>query len=107
MATCKHEALIPLVKDLYLKGYTKNKISEMIGVDSLVVRYILYNKLKISNRKRDLFNEMPKDLVNRVVTLSCWGYSRKEIAEDLKVKEKIVSDLIQEATERKIIKKFC
>ena len=107
MAASKHEALIPLVKDLYLQGYTKKKISEIIGVHSQVVSYILYNKLKMANRKSNLVNEMPRDLVNRVVTLACWGYSRKEIAEDVKVREKIVSDLIQEATDKKIIKKFC
>lgn len=106
MATCKHEALIPLVKELYLQGYTRNKISKEIGVDSLIVRYILYDKLKVANKKRDLVNEMPKELVNRVITLASWGYTKKEIAEDLQVNFKLVADLITEATDKKLIQKF-
>jgi orotate phosphoribosyltransferase-like protein len=46
---------------------------------------------------------MPRELVNRVITLSCWGYSKKEIAEDLEIKFKLVADLVKEATDKKLI----
>jgi orotate phosphoribosyltransferase-like protein len=49
---------------------------------------------------------MPRELVNRVITLSCWGYTKKEIAEDLNVKFKLVADLVKEATDKKLIQKF-
>jgi hypothetical protein len=80
-----------------------------MGVRLAVVNYILYVILGVSsnNPRGNLVNEMPRELVNRVITLACWGYTKKEIAEDLEVKEKLVGDLIKEATDKKIIQKFC
>jgi hypothetical protein len=106
MATCKHESLVPLVRELYTQGNTKHKIAEMMGIRITTVNYILYNILEVSsyNPRANLVNEMPRELVDRVITLSCWGYTKKEIAEDLEVKEKLVADLVKEATEKKLIK---
>jgi len=108
MATCKHEALVPLVRELYTQGNTKHQIAEMMGVRLTAVNYILYVILGVSsnNPRGNLVNEMPKELVNRVITLACWGYTKKEIAEDLNVKFKLVADLIKEATDKKLIQKF-
>jgi hypothetical protein len=80
-----------------------------MGLRLAVVNYILYVILGVSsnNPRGNLVNEMPRELVNRVITLACWGYTKKEIAEDLEVKEKLVGDLIKEATDKKIIQKFC
>jgi len=80
-----------------------------MGVRLAIVNYILYVILGVSsnNPRGNLVNEMPRELVNRVITLACWGYTKKEIAEDLEVKEKLVGDLIKEATDKKIIQKFC
>jgi hypothetical protein len=79
-----------------------------MGVRLSVVNYILYGILgvQINNPRRNLVNEMPKELVNRVITLSCWGYTKKEIAEDLQVKFKLVADIVKEATDKKLIQKF-
>jgi hypothetical protein len=79
-----------------------------MGVRLAVVNYILYVILGVSsnNPRSNLVNEMPKELVNRVITLACWGYTKKEIAEDLEVKEKLIGDLIKEATDKKLIQKF-
>jgi len=109
MATCKHESLVPLVRELYTQGNTKHQIADMMGIRITTVNYILYNILEVSsyNPRANLVNEMPRELVDRVVTLACWGYTKKEIAEDLEVKEKLVGDLIKEATDKKIIQKFC
>jgi len=108
MATCKHESLVPLVRELYTKGHTKHQIAEIMGVRLTSVNYILYVILGVSsnNPRSNLVNEMPRELVNRVITLSCWGYTKKEIAEDLNVKFKLVADLIKEATDKKLIQKF-
>lgn len=109
MATCKHESLVPLVRELYTQGHTKHQIADIMGVRLTSVNYILYVILGVSsnNPRSNLVNEMPRELVNRVITLACWGYTKKEIAEDLEVKEKLVGDLIKEATDKKIIQKFC
>jgi hypothetical protein len=106
MAACKHESLVPLVRELYTQGHTKHQIAEIMGVRITTVNYILYNILEVSsyNPRANLVNEMPRELVNRVITLSCWGYSKKEIAEDLEIKFKLVADLVKEATDKKMIK---
>lgn len=108
MATCKHEALVPLVKQLYTEGHPKHKIAEIMGVRLTAVNYILYGILGVStkNPRSNLVNEMPREVVNRVITLACWGYTKKEIAEDLEIKLKLVCDLIKEATEKKLIQKY-
>lgn len=108
MGTCKHESLVPLVRELYTQGHTKHQIAEIMGVRLAVVNYILYVIIGVSsnNPRSNLVNEMPKELVNRVITLACWGYTKKEIAEDLNVKFKLVADLVKEATEKKLIQKF-
>jgi hypothetical protein len=80
----------------------------MMGIRITTVNYILYNILEVSsyNPRANLVNEMPRELVDRVVTLACWGYTKKEIAEDLEVKEKLIGDLIKEATDKKLIQKY-
>ena len=106
MAACKHESLVPLVRELYTQGNTKHQIAEIMGIRITTVNYILYGILEVqcNNPRGNLVNEMPRELVNRVITLSCWGYSKKEIAEDLEIKFKLVVDLVKEATDKKMIK---
>jgi hypothetical protein len=108
MAACKHEILVPLVRELYTQGNTKHQIADMMGIRITTVNYILYGILEVqcNNPRGNLVNEMPRELVNRVITLSCWGYSKKEIAEDLEIKFKLVADLVKEATDKKLIQKY-
>ena len=108
MAACKHESLVPLVRELYTQGNTKHQIAEIMGIRTSAVNYILYGVLEVqcNNPRGNLVNEMPRELVNRVITLSCWGYSKKEIAEDLEIKFKLVADLVKEATDKKLIQKL-
>jgi DNA-binding transcriptional regulator LsrR (DeoR family) len=105
MGTCKHESLVPIVRELYTQGNTKHQIAEIMGIRITAVNYILYGILEVqtNNPRGNLVNEMPRELVHRVITLSSWGYTKKEIAEDLEVKEKLVGDLIKEATDKKLI----
>jgi hypothetical protein len=109
MATCKHESLAPLVKDLYAQGYTRNKIAEIMGVKNIVVQYILYKILLVnkSNSRSNLMEVLPKDQVNRIINLCCWGYNNYEIAEDLDLPVKNVTLVIKEARNKKLIQKFC
>jgi hypothetical protein len=108
MAACKHESLVPLVRELYTQGNTKHQIAEIMGIRITTVNYILYGVLEVqcNNPRGNLVNEMPREIVNRVITLSCWGYSKKEIAEDLEIKFKLVADLVKEATDKKLIQKY-
>jgi hypothetical protein len=78
----------------------------MMGIRITTVNYILYGILEVqtNNPRGNLVNEMPRELVDRVVTLACWGYTKKEIAEDLDIKFKLVADLVKEATDKKLIK---
>jgi hypothetical protein len=108
MATCKHESLVPLVRELYTQGNTKHQIADMMGIRITTVNYILYGILEVqtNNPRGNLVNEMPRELVDRVINLSCWGYSKKEIAEDLEIKFKLVADIVKEATDKKLIQKL-
>lgn len=109
MATCKHESLVPLVKDLYAQGLTRNKIAEIMGVKKVIIQYILYKVLFVNERnpRYNLIESLPKDQVNRIITLSCWGYNNYEIAEDLEMPVKRVTLVIKEARQKNLIQKFC
>jgi orotate phosphoribosyltransferase-like protein len=48
---------------------------------------------------------MPKNLVNRVITLASWGYNIKEISEDTRLPYNRVHVLVKEATNKELIKK--
>jgi hypothetical protein len=86
MATCKHEELAPVVRDLYIEGFTKNKISQLLKVDQALIGYILYVQLKIHERYprkqtgKDLLECLPKEKVAKIIMLASFGYTNKEIA---------------------------
>lgn len=103
------KTIAPKVKELYTLGNTNQEIADMMGMKTYSINYILYRVIGVGdyNPRKNLMDEMPKELVNRIVTLACWGYSKKEIAEDVKIKYKLVYDIIKEATDKKIIQKFC
>ena len=112
MAINKFEAVKKTVLDLYLNGYTKAKVAEAMGMKHSQVAYILYSILKVHEKKprkmssTNLVELMPKDQVNRVITLASWGYNASEIAEDICLPYNRVQVLIKEATEKKLIKKM-
>ena len=110
MGANKYKKVSDSVRDLYLNGYTKNGISEALGLSINQVGYILYSILKVhakAPRKMssvNLVESMPKQLVNRVITLASWGYNMKEIAEDTRLPYNRVHVLIKEATKKNLIK---
>ena len=112
MAIDKFEAVKKTVLDLYLNGYTKAKVAEAMGMKHSQVAYILYTILKVHEKKprkmssTNLVELMPKEQVNRVITLASWGYNGKEIAEDTCLPYNRIQVLIKEANEKKLIKKF-
>jgi hypothetical protein len=113
MATCKHEELAPMVRDLYIEGFTKNKISQLLKVDQALIGYILYVQLKIHERYprkqtgEDLLECLPKEKVAKIITLASFGYTNKEIATDQELPHRDVNKIIFEAKRKKLIKKFC
>lgn len=112
MENHKYEAVKNTILDLYLKGYTKAKVAEALGMKNSQVAYILYSVLKVHHKKprkmssTNLVEAMPRDQVNRVITLASWGYNGKEIAEDTCLPYNRIQVLIKEATEKKLIKKM-
>ena len=112
MAIDKFEAVKKTVLDLYLNGYTKAKVAEAMGIKHSQVAYILYSILKVHEKKprkmssTNLVESMPKEQVNRIITLASWGYNGKEIAEDTCLPYNRIQVLIKEATEKKLIKKM-
>lgn len=91
---------------------TKVMIAEALGMKESQIAYILYTLLRIhEDRPRkmsstNLVESMPKDQVNRVITLASWGYNMKEISEDTSLPYNRVHVLVKEATEKNLIKKM-
>lgn len=112
MAADKFKAVKGTVLDLYLNGYTKAKIAEAIGMSPAQAAYILYTILKVHEKKprkmssTNLVESMPREQVNRIITLASWGYNGKEIAEDTCLPYNRVQVLIKEATQKNLIKKM-
>ena len=112
MAIDKFEAVKKTVLDLYLNGYTKSKVAEAMGMKHSQVAYILYSILKVHEKHKrkmsstNLVELMPKEQVNRVITLASWGYNASEIAEDICLPYNRVQVLIKEANEKNLIKKM-
>jgi orotate phosphoribosyltransferase-like protein len=110
MAAFKYEKLTKIIEDLYLNGYTKNAISNAIGLSPNQVAYILYTKLKMHEKAprmaigHNLVENMPKQVVNRIIQLASWGYNKKEIAEETRLPYNRVDILIREATKKNLIK---
>ena len=112
MAADKFEKLKPMVLKLYSLGYTRQKIADSLNITNGQAAYIIYSLLKVhKNRPRkmsstNLVESMPKQLVNRVITLASWGYNMKEIAEDTRLPYNRVHVLVREATDKELIKKM-
>lgn len=112
MARKKLQEISDNVRDLYLDGYTKSKISDALGITVNQVAYILYSLLKLhvkAPRKvgnTNLVELMPKNVVDRVISLASWGYNNKEIAEDTHLPYNRVNVLVKEATNKNLIKKL-
>lgn len=113
MATFKHEAIAPIVRDLYIEGLSKSKISAMLEVDQAQIGYILYVQLKVHEthpRRQtgaDLLEALPKEKVNKIITLSTFGYNNKEIAQDQEMLPSHVSKIVSEARKKNLLKKLC
>ena len=112
MGANKYKKVSDSVRDLYLDGYTKNAISEALGLSINQVGYILYTILKVHAKEPrkmssvNLVESMPKKLVNRVIRLASWGYNIKEISEDIQLPYNRVYVLVKEATNKELIKKM-
>lgn len=112
MAAFKYEKLTHIIQELYLNGYTKNGIAQSIGLTPNQVGYILYTKLKMHEKaprnciSHNLVENMPKQVVNRVIQLASWGYNKKEIAEETRLSYNRVDLLVREATNKNLIKKL-
>ena len=112
MASHKFQKVSRTILDLYSQGYTKVQIAECLGMKHSQVTYVLYTLLKVHEdqpRKAcstNLVESMPKDQVNRIITLASWGYNGKEIAEDTCLPYNRILLVIKEATAKNLIKKM-
>jgi hypothetical protein len=111
METYKYTNLEEKIQDLYISGLSKKKISQALDVDINQVGYILYIKLKVHQRyprKRvntDLLDLLPREKVNRIITLVNFGYNLKEIANDQDLDSREVYRLVREAKQKNLITK--
>jgi orotate phosphoribosyltransferase-like protein len=111
MASYKYNKIVDQVRDMYIQGLSKKKISVKLDVDMAQIGYILYVQLKIHEsfpRRQtgaDLLEALPKEKINKIITLSSFGYNVKEIANDQNISQRDVFKIVTEAKKKKLIKK--
>ena len=113
MATHKYTEIVDQVRDLYIQGLSKRKISARLDIDQAQIGYILYVQLRIHEeypRKstgRHLLEGLPKEKINKIITLTNFGYNVLEIANDQEMQARDVFKIVSEAKKKKLIKKVC
>jgi DNA-binding CsgD family transcriptional regulator len=111
METHKYTEIEEKVQDLYVEGLSKKKIANALKVDINQVGYILYIKLKVHMRyprkkvNTGLLDLLPREKVNRIITLVNFGYNLKEIANDQALDSREVYKLVREAKQKNLINK--
>lgn len=97
------------VETMYIQGKKRYDICKATGLSSGAVQFIVYKKLelhlKFGRQKKQLpkFDEVPKDKINRIITLAYWGYHVSEIAEDQGIHHNQVHGIIENAKKRGIL----
>ena len=99
------------IKKMYLDGMSKNKIAKALDLTLPKVNYILYIKLRLQDTNRRKYSrphietKVPKPIINRIIVLTNFGYSAKEIAEDQRIPATRVHQVINYAKEKNFIQK--
>lgn len=78
------------VKHLFIEGYKLKDISSKTGLDMRKVEYLVYEKLSLPRRRKEL-NDPNRD---RILYLFKWGYEPEEISEGEGIKLKTVKRII-------------
>jgi hypothetical protein len=113
MANHKYAEIVDQVRDLYIQGLSKRKISARLDIDQAQIAYILYVQLRIHEeypRKstgKHLLEGLPKEKINKIITLTNFGYNALEIANDQEMQAMDVFKIVSEAKKKKLIKKVC
>ena len=98
-----------LIEKMYKEGATKKEIAEATGLTVQQAQYRTYKTLKLNMKypRRNFGSknkELDRDMINRIILLTSWGYRDKEIAEDQGVTPTLVRQVIEENLHR-IVKK--
>lgn len=99
------------VAKLHAQGFEKKDIALSTKLPGHVVWYILYKKLLVTRgvRSRQAVIKKERKLddrtINRIIVLTNFGYHPREIAEDQQVPEPLVRQIIENAMEKKKLKK--
>ena len=98
-----------LIEQMYIQGATRREIAEATGLSDAKVQYRLYVTLQLQNKypRRNYIpspGAIDRNVINRIITLTSWGYREKEIAEDQGITPTVVRQVIEENLHR-IVKK--
>ncbi len=113
MANNKYTQIVDQVREMYIQGLSKRKISAQLDIDQAQIGYILYVQLRIHEeypRKstgKHLLEGLPKEKINKIITLTNFGYNPLEIANDQEMQARDVFKIVSEAKKKKLIKKVC
>lgn len=83
------------IERLYAKGTIFNEIYKKIGLSPSIIKKIVYASKNLTRRNKSegkmgrptkwIISPVSKEIESRIAHLYSWGYSPKEIADDIKV----------------------
>jgi hypothetical protein len=98
-----------LITKMYREGASRRKIALATGLSPSQVQYRIYTMLELNvkyprNDSPEQFKKIDSEVINRIITLTSWGYREREIAEDQGITRNVVRQVIEENSHR-IVKK--
>jgi hypothetical protein len=98
------------VKRLYIEGLKRGAICKATGLTDGAVQFIIYHKLQLhlryprKKKSVPIQPELPKEKINRIISLAYWGYHVAEIAEDQGIHHNQVHGIIEDAKRKGVLK---
>ena len=112
-----------IIRELYMKGYSINRIAQTTGIKVDKINYYVYFQHKLHKqfprkmgrpplnsekreKKAEVLEQFPKDTIERVIKLTNFGYPPQEIAEDQDIPTAKVRAIIMQAQQMNRIRKI-
>lgn len=117
------ESGMEIIRELYMKGYSINRIAQNTGIKVDNINYYVYFQHKLHKqfprqmgrpplnsekreKKAEVLEQFPKDTIERVIKLTNFGYPPQEIAEDQDISTAKVRAIIMQAQQMNRIRKI-
>jgi len=112
-----------IIKELYMKGYSINRIAQNTGIKVDKINYYIYWQHKLHKKyprkmgrpplnsinapkRLEIIEQFPVEKVERIIKLTNFGYLPQEIAEDQGIPTPKVRQIIMQAEQMNRIRKI-